>query len=103
MKLRIRELREENLLTQKELAAKIDNEQRNVSNWEQGTIEPDCDTIVKLADAFNVSLDELFGRENAIFDGSDHRMQFPAVFYSLNREQLDAISALIESFKQKHK
>ena len=63
MKLRIREYREELQLTQKELAEKIMNLQRNVSNWENGTSEPDCETILKLANLFDVSIDELFGRE----------------------------------------
>ncbi len=62
MKLKIKELREECRITQKELAEKLNNVQRNVSNWENGTSEPDCETIVKIADIFGVSLDELFGR-----------------------------------------
>ncbi len=63
MKLRIKEFREEIQFTQKELADKIGNVQRNVSNWESGTSEPDCETIVKLAEIFDVTIDELFGRE----------------------------------------
>ena len=62
MKLRIKELREEYQLTQKELAKKLGNVQRNISNWESGNSEPDCETILKLADIFKVSIDELFGR-----------------------------------------
>lgn len=69
MKLRIKELREEIHLTQKELAEKIDNSQRNISNWESGSHEPDCETLVKLADALYVSLDDLFGR----IDGFDYK------------------------------
>ena len=64
MKLKIKEFREEAQWTQKELAEKIGNVQRNVSNWENGSSEPDCATIVKLAEIFDVSIDELFGREN---------------------------------------
>ena len=63
MKLKIKEFREEAQWTQKELAEKIGNVQRNVSNWENGSSEPDCATIVKLAEIFDVSIDELFGRE----------------------------------------
>lgn len=62
MRLKIKELREEMQMTQKELADKVNNMQRNVSNWENGTSQPDLETIVKLADAFEVTLDELFGR-----------------------------------------
>lgn len=98
MKLKIKELREENGLTQKELAAKIGNMQRNISNWENGIIEPDCTTILKLADVFNVSIDELFGREyNEFYRASGHS-DIPNIFNSLSKEQLEAVAALIKSF-----
>ncbi|MBQ7913830.1 MAG: helix-turn-helix transcriptional regulator, partial [Clostridia bacterium] len=67
MKLRIKELREELQLTQKELAEKIGNVQRNISNWESGASEPDCETILKLSEIFDVTIDELFGREAQSF------------------------------------
>ena len=60
--LKIKELREEAHWSQSELAEKIGSAQRNVSNWENGVSEPDCETIIKLAETFDVSLDELFGR-----------------------------------------
>ena len=63
MQLKIKEYREELQWTQKELAEKLGNVQRNVSNWENGTSEPDCATIVKLAEIFDISIDELFGKE----------------------------------------
>ena len=68
MRLMIKEYREELQLTQKQLAEKINNLQRNVSNWEKGTSEPDCDTIVKLADIFDISIDELYGRQTSVIN-----------------------------------
>ena len=68
MRLMIKEYREELQLTQKQLAEKINNLQRNVSNWEKGTSEPDCDTIVKLADIFDISIDELYGRQASVIN-----------------------------------
>ena len=62
MQLKIRELREEFQMTQKELAEKLSSAQRNVSNWENGVNEPDLDTVVRLCEIFHVGLDELFGR-----------------------------------------
>ncbi len=62
MNLKIRELREERYLTQKQLGDKIGSAQKNVSNWENGVTEPDLASIVRLADFFEVTLDELFGR-----------------------------------------
>ncbi|MBQ8685904.1 MAG: helix-turn-helix transcriptional regulator [Clostridia bacterium] len=66
MKLKIKEFREEMHLTQNELAQKIENVQRNVSNWENGTSEPDCETILKLAEFFDITIDELFGKNSSI-------------------------------------
>ena len=69
MKLLIREFREELALTQSELATQVGTLQRNISNWENGVSEPDCEVLVKLADIFNITLDELFGRERTISNG----------------------------------
>lgn len=66
MRLKIKELRAEFQVTQKELADKIGNTQRNVCNWENGKSEPDCESMVKIANLFGITLDELFGR-NTIF------------------------------------
>ena len=64
MTLRIREYREELQLSQSELAKRISNVQRNVSNWENGISEPDCATILKLAEIFEITIDDLFGWES---------------------------------------
>ena len=104
MKLKIKELREEYSLTQKELADKISNVQRNVSNWENGTSEPDCETIVKLADLFDVSLDELFGRDKYnkedVSLGSEATQPLLRTFRMLTAEQRAAILDLIKAFKK---
>lgn len=34
-----------------------------ISKWENGKLEPDCDTIVEIAKYFNVSTDYLLGLE----------------------------------------
>ncbi len=101
MKLKIRELREEKALTQKELAALIGNVQRNISNWENGSNEPDCESIVKLADVFGVSLDELFGRETAsIPSGLDEeRKRLIRTVLALNKEQQDALAILLKPLR----
>ena len=53
---KIRELREEAQLTQSELARELSTSQRNVSNWETGTSEPDLATVCALADFFGIFL-----------------------------------------------
>lgn len=102
MRLRIRELREEFQLTQQELAQKISNAQRNISNWEAGINEPDCETILKLADLFNISIDELFGREfygqKNVGTDTDADKSLALAIKRLNTEQKFAIKILISSF-----
>lgn len=60
---RIKELRIEANKTQSEIANIVDTSQSNYSKYELGTIEPDLQTLFKLADYYNVSLDFLCGRE----------------------------------------
>ena len=46
-------------LTQQELAEKLNGKKSLVSNYENGYSTPDIFTLCKLADIFDVSLDEL--------------------------------------------
>lgn len=46
-------------LTQDELAEKISVTRQAVSNWENGKTEPDIDTLTKLAEVTNVTVEEL--------------------------------------------
>jgi len=56
---KIQELRKENNLTQEELAEKIDVTRQTISNWELNESTPDIMYSKKLAEVFNISLDEL--------------------------------------------
>lgn len=58
----IRILRSNNGYSQKELAEMINVAQNTVSNWENGTREPDNKTLIELAEIFNCSTDYLLGR-----------------------------------------
>ena len=60
--IRIRELRLEKGISQKELAAKFSMSQGNLCDWEKGRSEPKIDTLIALADFFGVSVDYLIGR-----------------------------------------
>lgn len=97
MKLMIRELREEMHLTQSELAQKLSTSQRNVSNYETGTSEPDLAMIVQLADIFGVSLDELFGREGHMLE-TDKLEGLDRLLVKKMRELSDEQKAALLSF-----
>lgn len=61
---RLKELRKEKDLYQKELADKLNIGRTTIANYEQGKRFPDKDTLNKIADYFNVSVDYLLGRTN---------------------------------------
>lgn len=99
MTLKIKELREDFQMTQKELAEKIGNVQRNISNWENGMSEPDCETLVKLTEVFGVTLDELFGRnENEMSVKQNAEFPFYKLIKRLNEAQTEALKQFLLAF-----
>ncbi len=46
-------------ITQEELAEKLSVTRQAVSNWENGKTEPDIETLTKIAQIFDLSIDEL--------------------------------------------
>ena len=59
---KLKELRKGENLTQKELAKILGISRVNYTRYETDAVRPDYETIVKIADYYNVSLDEIFGR-----------------------------------------
>lgn len=59
---RIRQLRSERGINQKELGDAVGVSKQSVSNWENGNIMPSVDLLIRLADVFGVSTDYLLGR-----------------------------------------
>lgn len=56
-------LRESRELTQVDMAKILDVSRSTIGMYEQGKREPDFETLEKIADFFNVDLDQLTGRE----------------------------------------
>jgi transcriptional regulator with XRE-family HTH domain len=61
---RVKELREENNLTQKELAVKLAVTNSTVCDWEKGRSQPDLEMLAKIACFFEVKTDYLLGLED---------------------------------------
>lgn len=60
----IKELREEKQLSQEQLAEMLQVTGEEVANWENGTVQPDVATLTRIADAFEVPVEQLiYGRE----------------------------------------
>lgn len=62
---RLKTLRNEKKLTQKQLAEKINVTHVSISGYESGNRSPDTDTLQRLADFFEVSTDYLLGRTDS--------------------------------------
>ena len=62
--LRIKELRNEQSLTQKELADKINSTSKSIWAYENKIATPPLDVLTKLADTFSCSIDYLTGRSD---------------------------------------
>ena len=60
---KLKELRKEKKLTQKEIAEQIGIKQNSYSDWETGKNEPNLENIVKLSRILDTSTDELLGRQ----------------------------------------
>lgn len=58
----LRELRMEKNILQKEVAAYLQVSMGTISNYENNVHAPDPETLCKLADLFQVSLDYMLGR-----------------------------------------
>lgn len=48
---------------QKQLADALNTSPKTISHWETGYSEPSVEQLIRLADYFDISLDELTGRK----------------------------------------
>ncbi len=71
MRLRLREWRERRLLTQRELAERVAMSTGQINRIENGIHQPRFSTIRKLAEALEVTPDELIEREGNDQQGGD--------------------------------
>ncbi|MBR7928233.1 helix-turn-helix transcriptional regulator [Aerococcaceae bacterium zg-ZUI334] len=74
MNVRLKEIREEYNLSQKELADLLGIEKRTVSNIETGKASFSLDTAIKICDLFGITIDELVDRR--VPEPSEELLQF---------------------------
>ena len=59
----LKKIRVQHNLTQKEVAERINTNRVNYNRYELEKGEPDIKTLIKLADLYHISIDELVGRK----------------------------------------
>lgn len=94
---RIQQLRKEKDLTQEELSLELAVSRSSLSLYETDRREPDGETLLKIADYFDVSLDYLFGR-NKHFSNDQNNSTQPQIeeITSLSENELE----LLEIFRR---
>ena len=60
---RINRLRKKHDLTQEEVANKLSVSSQAVSKWENDISMPDISLLIEIAELFNITVDELLGKE----------------------------------------
>lgn len=82
-------LREEAHISQKALAEAIGVSQQSINKYENHNIEPDIETLIRIADHFDTSVDYLIGHT-----GIRHKIE-PVQAWELNAAE----SSLIQSYR----
>jgi len=86
----LKEIRNKTKLTQNDLALKLNIARSTYNGYEQGISEPNIETLCKLADYYDVSLDYLVGRQykNDIGFLSPEQKNIVYVIKQLNEKNL---------------
>ncbi|MCI7741969.1 MAG: helix-turn-helix domain-containing protein [Clostridiales bacterium] len=102
----LKNLREETGTTQRQLAEAVSVSQQSVNKYENHNIEPDIETLIRIADFFNTSIDYLVGysqirRKNESvtpFDLTERESNLINKYRQLDRKKKSAVDAVVESF-----
>lgn len=111
--LKLREIRKQKNLSMKELGAILGLAESTISLYENGKREPDIATLIKIANYFNVSVDELLGCSdldddtmNADYRSTIREVHTPAIINfenmckSLDEKTLDRIHSILYSLRR---
>ncbi len=108
LKVKLKSLRKIENITQEELAKKININLSTYKQYETNRTEPDIETLKKIADYFDISLDFLCNRPRPFDLPSITTQEQKALIHKiidLNKEQCMLVDAYIEGLKvgqQKH-
>lgn len=106
---RLKELRMRKGLTQIQFAEKFNISSGTIAMWETGKRAPDKDTIVRLAQFFDVSTDYLLGNDK---EKSSDSTELDSTFfhlkkglepYDLDSDDVDFLLTVFKAHKEKNK
>lgn len=102
----LRALRDHAGISQKQLAETIGVSQQSINKYENHNIEPDIETMIRIADYFDTSVDYLIGHshirrkcENVTqCDLNDQELLMMNQFRKLSKEKKLCVAMLVESY-----
>jgi transcriptional regulator with XRE-family HTH domain len=99
---RIKRLRNENKMTQKQLSEKLSISESAVGMYERNEREPSFEIVSKLSELFKVTSDYLIGRTNTPNDTADDTKISTAFhdFDNLTEEEKEYLETQLEIFRK---
>ena len=102
----LKSLRESAAVSQKQLADAIGVSQQSINKYENHNIEPDIDTLIRIADYFDTSVDYLIGHTAirrkieyaTTYELNEEESKVVDGFRKLPKKQKDCISVVIDSY-----
>ena len=97
MLVNLRKLRKEAKISQKKLAEDIGTSQQAINKYENHNIEPDIETLIRLAEYFDTSVDYLVGHtsDRVPVENCSEKEMIEA-FHKLNRKQQKCVKMIVE-------
>ena len=104
----LKKLREDASISQKALADAIGVSQQSVNKYENHNIEPDIETLIRIADFFETSVDYLIGHttvrrkieEVHVFELNDRESKVMEQYRSLTSKQKACVNVVMESYSE---
>ena len=102
----LRKLREEKAISQRQLADVISVSQQSINKYENHNIEPDIDTLMKMADYFETSVDYIIGHSNVrrkieiinSYDLNLDETELVDAYRKLSSKQRNSVKLIIENY-----
>lgn len=104
----LKKLRTEVGVSQRELAENIGVSQQSINKYENHNIEPDIETLTRMAEYFDTSVDYLIGYSSirrriesvSAYDLNREEAAVVDAFRQLSRKQRKAVAALLDSYRE---
>ena len=104
----LKKLREDASISQKAVADAIGVSQQSVNKYENHNIEPDIETLIRIADFFETSVDYLIGHTSVrrkieevhVFELNDRESKVMEQYRSLTSKQKACVNVVIDSYSE---